>query len=233
VPDIADLQKSLGVKFRNTSLLQQALVHSSAVNENPSLFPIHNERLEFLGDAVLDFIVAERLYRELPDLTEGEMTKARAALVRRETLARIARHIHLGDFIYMGRGEESTGGRDKTPNLAGAMEAVIAAVYLDRGMAVTAKMVVRLLDEEWTKVIAREAGIDYKSRLQELTQSRFQQVPAYRLIDESGPDHEKTFTVEVEINWQILGRGTGKSKKLAETDAAKAALKKLGVVFTE
>ena len=113
------------------------------------------------------------------------------------------------------------------------MEAVIAAIYLDRGTAVTAKMVVRLLDEEWTKVIAREAGIDYKSRLQELTQSRFQQVPAYRLIDESGPDHEKTFTVEVEINWQILGRGTGKSKKLAETDAAKAALKKLGVVFTE
>ncbi len=233
MPDIADLQKAMGVKFKNSDLLQQALVHSSAVNENPSRFPVHNERLEFFGDAVLEIIVAEKLYRDFPDLSEGEMTKARAALVRRDTLARVARRIDLGDFLYMGKGEESTGGRSKVPNLAGAMEAVIAAVYLDRGMAVTAKMVVRLLDEEWAKVITRDSSIDFKSRFQEITQSRFQQVPAYRLVEESGPDHDKSFTVEVEINRQVMGRGTGKSKKLAETAAARAALVKLGEVFTE
>jgi len=181
---------------------------------------------------VLEIIVAEKLYRDF-DLSEGEMTKARAALVRRDTLARVARRIDLGDYLYMGKGEESTGGRGKTPNLAGAMEAVIAAVYLDRGMAVTGKMIVRLLDEEWTKVITRDSGIDFKSRLQEHTQSRFQQVPAYRLAEESGPDHDKSFTVEVEINRQVMGRGAGKSKKLAETAAARAALEKLGEVFTE
>jgi ribonuclease-3 len=232
VPDIAVLQQALGVAFRNASLLQQALVHSSSVNENPSLFPAHNERLEFLGDAVLGFIVAARLYREFPGLPEGEMTRRRAALVRRETLARVARGIALGDFLYLGKGEESTGGRDKTPNLAGALEAVIAAVYLDRGLAVTTRMVVRLLGEEWVKVINRDTGIDFKSRLQELVQSRYQLTPGYRLVAEAGPDHEKRFTVEVLVNRRVMGRGTGRSKKLAETAAARAALEKLKHAFT-
>jgi len=233
VPDIADLQKALGVKFKNPAILKEALVHSSSVNENPTLFPVHNERLEFLGDAVLDFIVAEKLYRALPDLPEGKMTRLRAALVRRDTLARIARSIDLGDYLYMGKGEESTGGRSKAPNLAGAMEAVVAAVYLDSGITTTRKMVVRLLKDEWTKVITRDSSIDFKSRLQEYTQSSYQQVPAYRLVEETGPDHEKMFTVEVEINRQVMGKGSGKNKKLAETAAARAALERLGVVFTE
>jgi ribonuclease-3 len=233
VPDIAVLQEALGVDFKNASLLQQALVHSSCVNENPSLFPVHNERLEFLGDAVLGLVVAARLYREFADLPEGEMTKLRAALVRRETLARVARRIDLGDFLYLGKGEESSGGRDKTPNLAGAMEAVIAAVYLDRGLAVAGRMVFRLLGEEWTKVINRGAVIDYKSRLQELAQSRYQMAPVYRLAEEVGPDHDKRFTVEVVVKRRVMGRGTGRSKKLAETAAARAALEKLGAIFTE
>jgi ribonuclease-3 len=233
VPDIAVLQEALGVDFKNASLLQQALVHSSCVNENPSLFPVHNERLEFLGDAVLGLVVAARLYREFADLPEGEMTKLRAALVRRETLARVARRIGLGDFLYLGKGEESSGGRDKTPNLAGAMEAVIAAVYLDRGLAVAGRMVFRLLGEEWTKVINRGAVIDYKSRLQELAQSRYQMAPVYRLAEEVGPDHDKRFTVEVVVKRRVMGRGTGRSKKLAETAAARAALEKLGAIFTE
>jgi ribonuclease-3 len=233
VPDIAVLQKTLGVIFKQPALLERALVHSSCVNENPSLFPVPNERLEFLGDAVLDFIVAARLYREFADMPEGEMTRLRAALVRRETLARIARDIGLGDFLYLGKGEESSGGRDKAPNLAGALEAVIAAVFLDRGLAVTDRMVVRLLGEEWSKVINRDTGIDYKSRLQELAQSRYQLAPIYRLAAETGPAHEKSFTVEVLVERQVMGRGTGRSKKLAETAAARAALEKLAPTFTE
>jgi ribonuclease-3 len=233
VPDTAVLQKTLGVKFKDAALLQQALVHSSSVNENPSLFPVHNERLEYLGDAVLGLVVAEKLYRDIPGLSEGEMTRLRAALVRRDTLARIARDIALGDFLYLGKGEESSGGRDKAPNLAGALEAVIAAVYLDRGLTVAGKMIIRLLGEDWAKVLNRDAVIDYKSKLQELAQSRFQLTPVYRLAAEDGPDHDKTFTVEVEVNRQLMGTGAGRSKKLAETAAARAALENLGDVFTE
>ncbi len=232
MPDIADLQKTLGVTYKQSTLLEQALVHSSYVNENPDLVSGHNERLEFLGDAVLDFIIADKLYRDFPDLAEGEMTKLRAALVRRDTLARVARAISLGDFLYMGKGEETSGGRDKTPNLAGALEAVIAAVYLDRGVKITGDMVIRLLGGEWERVTSRGTGTDYKSKLQELTQSRFQLMPSYHPVAESGPEHDKRFTVEVIINEETLGRGVGKSKKLAETEAARAALERLEQGFT-
>lgn len=232
MPDIADLQKTLGVKCKKPALLEQALVHSSYVNENPALVSGNNERLEFLGDAVLDFIVADKLYRDFPDLAEGEMTKLRAALVRRDTLARVAQTIGLGDFLSMGKGEETSGGRSKTANLAGALEAVIAAVYLDRGTEVTGDMVLRLLNNEWEKVVSQGTGADYKSKLQELTQAKSQSTPAYRLVAEEGPDHDKRFTVEVMVGAEVLGRGTGKSKKLAETEAARAALERLDEDFT-
>ncbi len=232
MPDIVDLQKTLGVTLKKLALLEQALVHSSYVNENPDLVSGHNERLEFLGDAVLDFIVADKLYRDFPDLAEGEMTKLRAALVRRDTLARVARAIGLGNFLYMGKGEETSGGRGKTPNLAGALESVIAAVYLDRGAKTAGDMVIRLLGGEWEKVTSQDTGTDYKSELQELAQSRFRLMPSYHIVAESGPDHDKTFTVEVILNAETLGRGMGKSKKLAETEAARAALKKLEQDFT-
>jgi ribonuclease-3 len=233
VPDIAALQKVLGVAFDRPSLLEQALVHSSYINENPAYTSGHNERLEFFGDAVLDFIVADKLYQDFPDLSEGEMTRLRAALVRRETLARVARAIRLGEYLYMGKGEESSGGRNKTPNLAGALEAVIAAVYLDRGIAATGEMVARLLLEEWNKLTRQGTSIDYKSKLQELVQSRFQVTPAYRLVSETGPGHDKRFTVEVMVNTEVLGSGTGKNKKLAETEAARLALERLGGDFTK
>lgn len=232
MPDLADFQKTLGVTFNELSLLEQALVHSSYINENPAFTSGHNERLEFLGDAVLGSIVAEELYRENPDFTEGEMTRLRAALVRRDTLARVARGIRLGDFLYMGKGEEASGGRDKTANLAGALEAVIAAVYLDRGAAAAGDFVLGLLDKEWAKVIHRGTAVDYKSKLQELAQSRFQSTPAYRLIAEAGPDHDKIFTVEVMAQDMVLGTGTGKSKKQAETEAARSALEQLNKDFT-
>jgi ribonuclease-3 len=233
VPDIKVLQKTLGVSFRHPALLEQALVHSSYINENPAYTFGHNERLEFLGDAVLDLIVADKLYREFPHLTEGEMTKLRAVLVRRDTLAHIARSIRIGDFLYMGKGEDSSGGRNKTPNLAGALEAVIAAVYLDLGINTAIKMVDGLLAEEWQKLTSRAADIDYKSKLQELTQSRYQSTPVYRLVSETGPDHSKIFKIEVVVNKKVLGTATGKTKKIAETEAARLALKQLSGVFTE
>jgi ribonuclease-3 len=226
------LLKVLGIKLDNPALLERALVHSSFINENPGSAPGHNERLEFLGDAVLDCIVAEKLYQELPDLSEGDLTKLRAALVRRDTLAGIARDIDLGAFLAMGKGEEASGGRERALNLAGALEAVIAAVYLDRGLAVTAELVFRLLGDVWAEAVRRDTGTDYKSRLQEVVQSRWQLTPSYRLIEETGPDHAKTFTVEVQAGRRVLGSGRGKSKKLAETEAARAALAHLEEDFT-
>ena len=232
MPDSNQLQALLGITFNEPSLLEQAVVHSSYINENPAFTLGHNERLEFLGDAILGYIAAEKLYQEFPDLTEGEMTKLRAALVRRDTLARMARGIRLGDFLLMGKGEEASGGRNKTPNLAGALEAVIAAVYLDRGVDIARELVLRLLDKEISKAISHGMSIDYKSRLQEIIQSRYQLAPVYRLVAEAGPDHDKTFTVDVMVGDSILGKGTGKSKKLAEKEAARLALDRLVGDFT-
>ncbi len=231
--DIVKMQKILGVSFNRPALLEQALVHSSYINENPAGGLEHNERLEFLGDAVLDFIVADKLYHDFPALSEGEMTKLRAALVRRETLAQVARSIRLGDFLYMGKGEESSGGRSKIHNLAGALEAVIAAVYLDNGITITEGFIITVFTEEWQRITSQGIGIDYKSKLQELTQSKYQVTPLYRLVSETGPDHNKMFTVEVVVNNEILGRGTGKSKKFAETEAARLALGTIGADFTK
>jgi ribonuclease-3 len=231
--DLDRLQETLGVRFRDLAVLEQAIIHSSYINENPSATTDHNERLEFLGDALLSFFVAEKLYREFPVLDEGDMTRLRAALVRRDTLARVGRDIRLGEYLYMGRGEESTGGRHKTANLAGALEAVIAAVFLDQGIAAAGQVVGRLLDKEWEAAARRGAGADFKSRLQEVTQSRFQETPQYLLVGETGPEHDKVFTVQVVVGAEVLGTGSGKSKKLAEAEAASAALKTLDGDFTE
>ena len=233
MPDIVEFQEILGVSFKHLALLEQALVHSSYINENPAYTSGNNERMEFLGDAVLNFIVADKLYREFPDLSEGRMTRLRAVLVRDDTLAKIARNIRLGDFLFMGKGEESSGGRNKTPNLAGALEAVIAAVYLDLGTRATTKMVHGLMAEDWQKLTSAEADIDYKSKLQEFTQSKHQSIPVYRLVTETGPDHDKVFKIEVFVNNKALATAKGKSKKMAETEAARLALQKLADDFTE
>jgi len=170
--DLTELQQSLGVSFSDLSLLEQALVHSSYINENPGFALTSNERLEFLGDAVLGLAVAEKLYQDFPQLSEGEMTRLRAALVRRETLARVARAIRLGDYLYLGKGEEASGGRGKPSNLAGALEAVIAAVFLDQGLTATKEFILRQFNEELERVVSRGAEVDYKSQLQELTQAK-------------------------------------------------------------
>lgn len=230
--DLAILQQTLGVSFIDISRLEQALVHSSYINENPELLPISNERLEFLGDAVLGLIVAEKLYRDHPHFDEGEMTRLRAALVRQETLARIAGAISLGSYLYLGKGEEAGGGRQKPANLAAALEAVIAAIFLDQGLAKSRNCILRLLDTEMEKVISQGRGIDYKSELQHFTQSRNQETPAYQVIEATGPEHGKTFTVEVRLGKVVLGRGSGKSKKAAETEAARSALDRISKGFT-
>ena len=230
--DLATLSEMLKISFHDRSLLEQAMVHSSYLNENPGYAPFSNERLEFLGDAILDFIVAEKLYQDYPELAEGEMTRLRSILVRRDTLARIARNIELGDYLYLGKGEEASGGRHKPANLAGALEAMIAAVFLDQGLTVVKELVLRLFDDELKKVIMPGGEVDYKSRLQELIQSQYQLTPSYRLIEATGPDHDKRFIVEVMVGEIVLGRGSGKSKKLAEAEAARSALEQLPANFT-
>ena len=231
--DLAALQQTLGVSFSDASLLEQALVHGSYINENPGFALTSNERLEFLGDAVLDLIVAEKLHQDFPHLTEGEMTKLRAALVRRDTLARMARAIGLGDYLYLGKGEEAGGGRHKPVNLAGAMEAVIAAIFLDQGLSTARDFILRLLDIELQKAVSQGVEIDYKSELQEFIQAREQQIPTYHVIEATGPDHDKRFTVEVRLGETVLGRSSGKSKKAAESEAARSALEKLSNNFTQ
>ena len=231
--DLATLQQILGVSFNDPSLLEQALVHSSYINENPGFALTSNERLEFLGDAVLGFVVTEKLYQDFPHMTEGEMTRLRATLVRRDTLSRIARAIRLGDYLYLGKGEEASGGRRKPANLASALEAVIAAIYLDHGSATTKDLILRLFDIELQKVVSHGAEADYKSQLQELIQAKQKQAPAYYVVEAMGPDHDKRFTVEVRIGDTVLGRGSGKSKKLAETEAALLALQQFSTNFTQ
>ena len=225
--DLAGLQKVLGIVFNNRSVLEQALIHSSYVNENPGLSVTSNERLEFFGDAVLGMIVAEKLYQNFPGLAEGQMTQFRAALVSRESLARMARTIELGDYLYLGKGEEAGGGRNRPLNLAGALEALIAAIFLDSGLDAVRDFLVKLLDPEMEKIVQQGDIIDYKSELQEFVQARKQPTPTYHLIEAIGPDHDRVFTVEVRAGAQVLGQGSGKSKKAAEAEAACAALKKL------
>jgi len=227
VDDQNELQKKLGVSFQQPELLTQALTHSSYANENPGVAPASNERLEFLGDAILGLIVAENLFRDFPGMSEGEMTRLRSILVKQETLARVAESIKLGNYLYLGKGEEASGGKDKPANLARALEAVVAAVYLDQGSAITEQLVLEILDAELLKTLYQGAIIDYKSQLQELLQAKTQQTPVYNLIETQGPDHNKNFTVEVRLGNDVLATGIGRSKKKAETEAAHIALEKL------
>jgi len=212
------------VKFKDPAFLRQALVHSSYVNENPELEPESNERLEFLGDAVLGLVVAGELYATFPDQDEGKLTELRAHLVRRDTLAKAARRLELGDELLFGRGEEAGGGRGRPTNLAHAYEAVVGAVFLDGGFSGATRFVRRSLKVEFAAIAERAFPIDPKSRLQEISQSHYQTTPAYRLLAASGPDHARRYTVEVAIDGRALGTGEGSSKQQAEKEAARRAL---------
>jgi ribonuclease-3 len=225
--DLAALQQALGISFNNRALLEQALVHSSYCNEVPAPPVSSNERLEFLGDAILNFVIAERLHQGFPRLNEGEMTRLRSAMVSQVSLARNAAAIGLGNYLYLGKGEEASGGREKPKNLASALEAVIAAVYLDQGLAATRDFVLRLFGTELDRTADQGSGIDHKSQLQEYTQEKWQLTPSYHLVKAEGPDHDKTFTVEVRVGDTVLAKGSGKSKKAAEAEAARLTLRRL------
>jgi ribonuclease-3 len=222
-----DCQKDLGISFHQESLLEQAFVHLSYLNENPSFARPSNERLEFLGDAILNFIVTEKLYKEFPQLSEGELTEIRAALVCRDTLAELASSLKLGDWLLLGRGEEANGGRAKESNLANAMEALIGALYLDQGIAKARRFVLRQLKPELEKIKAGKITPNYKALVQELIQGQKKPTPVYRLVEATGPDHSKQFTAEILVEGEALGKGVGKSKKVAESQAARAAWEKL------
>ena len=218
------LEEKLGYTFRDSSLLENALTHSSCANESRG--KLHsNERLEFLGDSILGMVVAEHLYRNHPDLPEGELTRTRAALVCEESLVEVAKELGLGDYLKLGKGEEAGGGRNRPSIRADAVEAVLAAVYLDGGIGSARKIIQKYI---LTREVSSLSGIrDYKTALQELVQRESGQVLKYRLTGESGPDHDKRFFVEVDLNGTPVGNGEGHSKKEAEQMAAKAAIQKL------
>lgn len=224
--DLALLRKALNLPPVR-SLIDLALVHSSFINENPALGSDSNEKIEFLGDAVLGLIIAQKLYQDYPLSSEGELTRLRSALVRKETLAQMARKIDLGSFLFLGKGEEAGGGRQKTLNLAGAFEAVVGAIYLDLGLEKARDFVLAQYGSGLHQVAHSGAEADFKSRLQELVQSEGQSTPLYTIIEASGPDHDRQFRAEVRADGRLLGTGGGKSKKAAEMAAAEDALQKL------
>lgn len=223
-----DCQKALGISFSDEPLLKQAFVHSSYLNENPDFILPSNERLEFLGDAILDFIVAERIYSEFPELPEGELTTIRSSLVCRETLAQVASLLKLGDWLVLGEGEDASGGRMRQSNLANAVEALIGAIYLDQGLVKAKEFVFKRLEPTLEKIKTGKTIPNYKALLQELVQKEKRSTPLYHLVAATGPDHNKQFTVEVLTEGEVLGRGTGKNKKAAETEAARLAWKNYG-----
>ena len=221
------LQQKIGVAFQDISLLEQAFIHSSYVNENPDSPLPDNERLEFLGDALLSFIVTEKLYHEFPHLAEGELTEIRVSLIREETLAQLASELNLGDYLFLAKGEEQTGGRGRQSNLADTFEALIGAIFLDQGLTAIKDFVLRKLHGQLEQIKTEGIGRNYKALLQELTQAKYKLLPTYRIVEVSGPDHDKNFTVEVTLGDRILGTGSGKSKRAAEIEAAHSAWEKL------
>ena len=228
--EIAELESLLGHQFRDSRLLHQALMHSSRIPERAEHEPAEsNEKLEFLGDAVLELVVSEELVREFPDWSEGQLSKSRARLVNATAISLSAQRLGLGKYLRLGRGEEKTGGRTKPALLADAYEALIAAVYLDGGLEAARGFVRRSLVEGAISVEAERLGhTDHKSALQEFLQSRGMSPGSYHVIAESGPDHQKTFRVEVRIAGQVTAMGCGRTKKEAEQSAAIAALIQLG-----
>jgi ribonuclease III len=229
--EIADLESLLGHQFRDPRWLHQALMHSSRIPERAACEPAEsNEKLEFLGDAVLELIVSEELVRAFPDWSEGQLSKSRARLVNATAISLSAQRLGVGKYLLLGRGEEKTGGRTKPALLADAYEALIAAVYLDGGLEAARGFVRRSLVEGEIAVEAERLGhTDHKSALQEFLQSRGMTPGAYHVIAETGPDHQKTFRVEVRIGGQVTAIGCGRTKKEAEQSAAIAALIQLGV----
>ncbi|NIQ00263.1 MAG: ribonuclease III [Nitrospinaceae bacterium] len=223
IEELVPLQKQIGYTFRNSQLLDKALTHKSYVNE--STFPLKdNERLEFLGDSVLDLIISEFMVRTYPDFLEGTLSKIRASVVNESCLAQMARDIELGQYLRLGKGEESSGGREKSSLLANAYEAMAGAVFLDSNLKTAQEIFLPVLKSQIENYFETSGFQDFKSDLQEYTQTRFGCTPQYTIVGETGPDHAKSFEVTVKVQDEIRGAGKGKSKKEAEQAAARAAL---------
>lgn len=225
--DIRPLEKNLHISFSNRSLLERALTHSSYLNENPDSALEDNERLEFLGDAVLDFIVGAYLYNRFPEMKEGELTSLRAALVRSSTLADFARQLEINQYLKLGCGEEENGGRERTPLLCAAFEAVIGAIYLDKGFDAVQKLMEPMIAPKLADIREKSLHKDAKSEFQVWAQAKFNVTPHYEVIGESGPDHQKTFTVRVMVGQETWGEGSGTSKQAAAQAAARKALEQI------
>jgi ribonuclease III len=226
---LSSLNRTLGYAFRNPNLLQSALIHTSYVNERPGRGLESNERLEFLGDAVLGVVVAHRLFELRPGSPEGELTVVRAWLVRQSTLARWARQCALGPHLLLGRGEARGGGRDRPALLSRGFEALIGAVYLDGGLDAVAAVLLPFIDQEVQAGFSPQRVVDAKSRLQQVTQARFDQTPTYTMLEHSGPGHAPQFVIEVKAGPDVVARGTGHSKRAAQQAAAHSALQQLDV----
>ena len=222
---ISDLETVIGYKFKNIVLLQNALTHSSYANEYWHDSLKSNERLEFLGDSVLGMVVAEHLFQSFPDRLEGDLTRMRADMVCENSLAKIARQLGLGNYLLLGRGEEQSGGRNRPSILADAVESVLAACFLDGGMAAAESFIHKFV--LCNTPMSAMKNVDYKTALQELVQQKKNQQISYQLIAQRGPDHNKEFVVELSLNGTVVGHGIGSSKKRAEQDAARVAMEDL------
>jgi ribonuclease-3 len=218
-----EVEDKIGVSFKHLDTLRLAFVHRSYINEFPQEGTESNERLEFFGDSVLSYVVAERLFRDNPHIDEGALTEWRGYLVKRDSLAMFARRLDLGKHLLLGHGEESAGGRNRSANLACLFEAVVGAIAIDRGLTEARRFILRAIGDE-INLRGRPTPIDPKSRLQEVVQARWQRPPSYHTIHEEGPEHKKLFTVQVSVQGNPLGTGTGPSKQEAEREAARQAL---------
>lgn len=222
----ANLERQLSLRFKKDGLLSKAFIHRSVLNEAGNQKLESNERLEFLGDAVLELVVTEYLYKNYPN-QEGELTNWRAALVRGEHLAQVARRLNLGTYLQLSRGEECSGGREKDYILANTFEALLGVVYLEKGLLAAEKVIQKVVLQELEIILKDEKYIDAKSRFQELAQEKKGVTPTYMVLTEEGPDHAKNFTVGAYIGKEKMGVGTGPSKQKAEQEAARDALKKI------
>lgn len=229
--DVSAVERALALTFHDKTLLQRALTHRSYLNENPEYLLDDNERLEFLGDAVLDFVVGEYLYHRFPEGDEGNLTSLRAALVCTRSLAGFATQLGLGNHLLLGHGEDEGGGRERPAVLCGAFEALAGALYLDQGLAQVTAFVIPLAEPALAHILRNNLDKDAKSILQELSQAHLGHTPRYRTIDTHGPDHDKLFTVAVTVNGVTYGKGQGRSKQAAAQAAAAEALEQLDAML--
>lgn len=222
---LTEFGKKIGIKFNNQNLIQQAFVHRSYLNESKK-FSTSNERLEFLGDSILSFLVSEHLYTQYSKLAEGELTNLRSSVVRTTALAKMAKQLDLGQLLLLSRGEEESGGRNNPSILADTVEAFLAAFYLDQGILAVKKILNNLLFSLIPKILAEKTYKDTKSTFQEIVQEETKNSPIYKVLQEEGPDHAKEFTVGVYVDGTLWGAGSGRSKQEAETNASRAAIEK-------